>query len=398
MLVKRSFLIVISFLFLAIPPTLQADYLYPDSAGLQTLAIIEPVTPDSLFHTWTGDIGRTGLWNLGSAIDLFRNTDNSDDWDVIFKITGAYSPSQNILTGITIPYIVRDPEFNESDMLDLRAFVRGEIARSGFAGELSVILPTADEGTLFPFTLNTTVPGLRLAYSSGSEELTFGVNLGYQKYLKSVSGEDSDLLYGLWFEKSLRETWDLVAEVSGSTHTHSGALGDDKVTEGNALVGVRKSSPKGLQWGFAAGVGLADSVYDLRATTTATIVFSDGKGPKRVDKKVKKKKAVKTKRAVSPTPGTIVVVMIAEGVTDSATEKSVTKALQKKSYATGMDPDPGIKGKGKNILYYTPGMQEQAISVSRVLVFGGHLKDLQIEETGKPLGQNSLLLVLGGAR
>lgn len=393
---KRIIVLVLCLIFLAIAPALKADYLYPGSAALQPLAVIEPVTPDSLFQTWTGDLGRTGLWNLGSTIDALRNTDNSKDWDVILKITGAYSPKQNILIGITAPYIIRDPEFNESDMLDLRAFVRAELTGSGLAGELSVILPTADEGALYPFALDTTVPGLRLAYSGGSEDLSFGANLGYQQYLKSVSGDDSDLLYGIWFEKSLRERLDLVAEVSGSTHTHTGTPGDDKVTEGSALVGVRKSSPKGLQWGFAAGVGLADNVYDLRAATTATIRFSEGEGKKRVDKKVRKKKTPKAKPTMSPPPGTIVVVMIAEGITDPATEKRVTKALQKKSYATGMDPDPVIKGKGKNVLYYQPGMQEQAISVSRALVFGGHLKDLQIEETRKPLGRNSLLLVLDG--
>ena len=32
-----------------------------------------------------------------------------------------------------------------------------------------------------------------------------------------------------------------------------------------------------------------------------------------------------------------------------------------KGYATGRDPDPGVKSTGRNILYYMPGMLEQAI-------------------------------------
>ena len=90
--------------------------------------------------------------------------------------------------------------------------------------------------------------------------------------------------------------------------------------------------------------------------------------------------------------------LIAEGVTSKDTEKRITKALQQKGYATGRDPDPGVKSTGHNVLYYMPGMQEQAISISRTLAFGGHLKDLRIEESKVPITGNWLLLVLGGEK
>jgi hypothetical protein len=90
--------------------------------------------------------------------------------------------------------------------------------------------------------------------------------------------------------------------------------------------------------------------------------------------------------------------MIAEAVTTRDVEKRITKALQQKGYATGMDPDPGINNKGKNVIYYMPGMQDTAIKVSRTLTFGGHLSDLRIEESPVPISGNWLLLVLGGEK
>jgi hypothetical protein len=63
-----------------------------------------------------------------------------------------------------------------------------------------------------------------------------------------------------------------------------------------------------------------------------------------------------------------------------------------------MDPDPGVKIKRKNVLWYNPGMQEQAISISRTLVMGGYLKDMEIKESKKPITLNWLVLVLGGER
>ena len=77
-------------LFVSLPGVVPADYLYPGSAAFQPLAVMEPATPDSLFHTWTGDLERGGLQNLGLSMDFLRNADDSGDWDVIFATTGSF--------------------------------------------------------------------------------------------------------------------------------------------------------------------------------------------------------------------------------------------------------------------------------------------------------------------
>jgi hypothetical protein len=94
----------------------------------------------------------------------------------------------------------------------------------------------------------------------------------------------------------------------------------------------------------------------------------------------------------------MVVIMIAEGVVSAETERRITQALQKEGVATGRDPNPGIRSTGRNVLYYRPGMKEQALSISRTLVTGGHLKDLQVEETRKKMPGGWMLLLLGGEK
>ena len=128
-----------------------ADYIFPGSAAYQPLAVMEPATPDSLFHTWTGDLEEGGRQNLGLTIDSLRNAENSKDWDTILAATLSFRTGERFLFGATLPYIVRDPDFNESDLLDTRLFARMRLSGASPAfrvsGELSAILPTAPEGT-----------------------------------------------------------------------------------------------------------------------------------------------------------------------------------------------------------------------------------------------------------
>jgi hypothetical protein len=402
-------------LFVSLPGVVSGDYLYPDSAVLQPLAVMEPAAPDSLFHTWTGDLERGGLQNLGLSLDFLRNAENSNDWDVIFAATGSFRSGERLLLGITAPYIIRDSDFNESDLLDLRLFARmrllGKTPSFRVSGELSAILPTADKGNLYPFTLDSPVVGARLAFAGGSAAMRAGATVGYQNYLASESGTDTDLLYGVWMEKNLEGPWSMVGEVHGSKHTHSGAPGNDEVSDNYFQVGVRRAQSERVDLGLAAGTGIGgDTAADLRITATAIVRFGTAKGEVREKKKVRKepekmkevgrkpgKKVAIRKSSAKPYTG-IVVIMIAEGVADSKTEKRITKALQQRGYATGMDPDPDVKIPRRNVLLYNPGMQEKAITVSRSLVMGGYLKDLRIEERRKPISQNWLLLLLGGER
>ena len=140
--------VVLVFLGAAVPAI--ADYQYnPASAELQSLAVIEPTTPDSLFKTWTGDVESAGRSNLGISLDYLRNQEDSADWDVIFNATGLFRSGDNLLFGITAPYIIRDSKFNESDLLDLRLFARrrllGQAPAFRISGEVSAILPTAND-------------------------------------------------------------------------------------------------------------------------------------------------------------------------------------------------------------------------------------------------------------
>jgi hypothetical protein len=281
------------------------------------------------------------------------------------------------------------------------------------SGELSTILPTAASGDLYPFSLESPVVGVRLAFAGGSDALRAGVNVGYQNYLATESGNDSDLLYGVWMEKILQGPWTLAGVYSSSTHEHSGVPGDDKVTDSYLQLGVRRAHSDKINLGFAVGAGLGgDSVADMRIMATATFRFGEAKTAMKEageeEKAIQKEELaaqeeIKTEKKVQPVEAQAapvysgpVVVMIAEGIADKDTEKRLTKVLQKKGFATGMDPDPGIKVSSKNVLWYNAGMQEQAVSVLQALVIGGQLKDLEIRQSQKPIMRNWMVLIPGG--
>jgi len=416
---KRSHLFFLSVVFVVFgsPSILSAGYVFPGSAGLQPLAIIEPAAPDSLFRSWTGEIDRSGRSNLGLSVDFLRNPEASDDWDEIVAMTGSFRPKRRFLYGFTIPCIIRDPEFSESDLLDLRGFARmkllGNAPGYGVSGELSAILPTARENPTYPFTLDSPVIGVRLAFFGGTTEMRLGMNFGFQSYLDSESGDDSDTLYSAWLEKGLSGPWSMTAEFSGSRHDHSGAPADDDASDASILFGVRRAHSERFNFGVAAGSGIGgDRSADILVTAMATLKFGivekektervkiEEKKTLKEEKKVQKpeKEVVKPKKTAAPPPGTIVVVMIGEGITGKETEKRITRALQLKGYATGKDPKPGVKNTGRNVLYYMPGMLQKALGVSRDLVSGGHLKDLQVEESKVRLPGSWLLLILGGEK
>jgi hypothetical protein len=168
--------------------------------------------------------------------------------------------------------------------------------------------------------------------------------------------------------------------------------------------------------GFAVGTGIgSDAVADIRTTVMATVRFGKVQAravgeekpreiteepptPAEVKKEPEKVAPPPAKKpAVKPYTG-IIVVMMAEGVADRDTERRITRALQQKGYATGMDPDPGVKIPKKNVLYYNPGMQEQAIAVSRLLVANKYLKDLEVLESPIRITRDWLLLIPGGVK
>ena len=320
MLKGRAFSFSVFLALLLIPPTVSADYLYPGTAGFQPLAVIEPVTPDSLFYSWTGEVDRGGKTNLGVSIDFLRNTDNSDDWDLIFSATGAFRSGERLLYGITVPYIIRDPEFNESDLLDLRAFARMVLLRgaSGFnvSGELSAIFPSASQGATYPFTLDSPVAGARFALSGRARDMRLGANIGYQKYLQSETGQDSDLLYSLWVERPLQGPWNLAVEYTGSTHTHSGAPGDDKVSDAYISVGVNREQSEKMALGLAAAAGVGgETPADLRVKASLTVklgTVEKKKVEKRAKKKIDRKKRKPRKTGSDATTSKVIAIMIAE--------------------------------------------------------------------------------------
>lgn len=406
-------------LVLLSPSILFADYDYQEFVGFMPLAVIEPTTPDGLFQSWTGEINRNGRSNLGISLDFMRDPDNSNNWDEIFTLTGSLRSGEKLLYGIMIPYIIRDAEFNESDLLDLRAFARmkllGSTSGFGISGELSAILPTARENPdpTYPFTLGSPVAGVRLAVSGGTSEMRLGLNLGYQIYLQTESGDDSDMLYSAWLEMYLNGPWSMTAEFSGSRHSHTGPPGDDNVSDSIVLLGIRRAHSKKANFGIAAGSGMSgDRSADIRVKALASWKFGVVEERKLAKRKVeekdtvqekkkvetKAKEVVRDKRTTAPPPSAIVVVMIGEGITSRETEKRITKVLKKSGYATGTDPRPRIKGTGRNVLYYMPGMQEKALNVSKVLISGGHLKVLQVKESKVRLPGNWLMLILGGEK
>ena len=345
-------------ILLAIPSGALADYLYRGSAVLQPLAVIEPAAPDSLFNTWTGDLELAGKKNLGFSVDNLRNEDNSKDWDVIFAATGAFKAGDNLLLGVTVPYIIRDPDYNHSELLDLRIFARrrliGQVPAFRVSGEVSAIVPTASNGDfLYPFSLQSPVVGARLALAGGSGDLRAGVNFGYQTYLATESGDDSDLLYGLWIEKKLKGPWMMAGVYSSSQHTHSGAPGNDEVLDSNVQFGISRLQSDVTELGLAVGGGIgADSVADIRVTATATFRFGVAAAVREQEKAseeaeiIKEKESVRTGESPAAPYSGPVVIMVAERVVNKETEKRVTKALQQKGFATGMIliPESGSPG------------------------------------------------------
>ncbi len=424
---------VVCILFL--PCVGHADYLYPGSAAYQPLVVQEPATPDSLFHTWTGDLEAAGRQNLGFSLDFLRNANYSEDWDTIFAVTGSFRPAEKLLVGVTAPYIIRKADFSESDLLDLRVFTRmrllGKAPFFRISGELSAILPTAGKADPpYIFTLDSPVIGGRLAFAGGSKRLRAGATIGYQDYLATQSGDDKDLMYGIWLERYLLGAWSFVGEIYGSRHTHNGAPGDDEVSDRYFQAGVKMTQLEGVDLGLSVGTGVgSDTTSDIRLTALATIRFGTvgetsemGIEPREVREESGKKEALSAQKAavnvqeipekqtvetekaavkpsekaeIKPSAG-LAVVMIAEGVTDSNTERKIARALQQKGYATGIDPASGFEIPKRNVLLYNPGMHEQAVVVSRFLVSNGYLKDLHVQESPKNITQNWLLLLPGG--
>jgi hypothetical protein len=368
-----------------------ADYLYTGTNLLQPLAAIEPATSDSLFKSWTGELSGARDWDFGVSSDFLRYRENTEDWDVIISISGARRLSPGLVVGLNLPYIIRDGEYNESGLLDLRGFLRKQLLLTGrgggISGELNLILPTAEKGAVYPYTLDSAVAGFRLAVFSGPGELRMGVNAGYQRYLATESGEDSDTLYAAWLVKELDHPYSIVAEIAGSGHTHTGQPGDETVSDDYALVGILYEVSKNTDIGVAASAGISDSASDLRVALKVSTRLG-----REQSRKPPSRPAARVAKAVSPKDDILVVVTKGSG--SRKNRKRVRDVLELKGYAVSEEQAKELQAPANNMLYFGPGSQEKAIRLSRLLVFGGTLESLDLKEVPK-LPRDKMFVVLG---
>lgn len=381
---------------MAVPYPATAQYVYPGSNTLQLLAVMEPATPEALIRTWSGDLSMTRTWSLGASGDFMRVRQDTGNWDVVAAVTAARRLGRNKLAGLTVPYIIRDKEFNESGLLDIRGFVRTAIlggeGGGGLSGEFNFILPTGGEGTPpYPLTLDSAVAGVRLAVFSGPGQWRLGANLGYQYYFSTEAGEDSDLLTGVWLVRKMKHPYSLVVEYSGSTHRHSGLPVDEKVEDNYARVGMIYEISEETNIRLAAGSGLSDSAGDIRVTALATTTW----GKAKTAKKRPAKTVSKPEPRPAPAPGTDgITVVIAKGHGRRKVRKRAHKVLELRKYRVVEEKREQFAAPAGTILFFAPGEQEKAIRLSRLLVFGGVLKSAGLKENAA-VAAGELVLVLG---
>lgn len=267
----KQILLALSIFLLAFPAVSNAKYTYQGNV-LQPLATIDPIVPGQVFKVWKPERVEEGHWSVGTSADFLRNTDNSDDIDVIFSVTGAYGLSKRLMVGGTLPYIIRDPEFNDSDLLDVRAFARyrftGNRSGTGVGAELLASLPTAAQGGSYPLTLDTTLLKFTLAASGTLSDWDYALNLGYQSYLESEAGDDSDLFYGFYVGKEMAPLLTGILEYSVYRHIHSEGSLEEKITDATALVGVKYQARDNLTLGLGIGSGMSDSYAGIRSQVT----------------------------------------------------------------------------------------------------------------------------------
>lgn len=283
MVSRRTAAIGLALLILSLPVPSAAQYTYRGKV-LQPLATIDPIAPGQAFKVWSPEAIRGGTWSLGTSSDFLRNEANNDDIDVIFSLTSAYGLTDRLMVGGVLPYVIRDPDFNESGLLDLRAFARyrisGGISGPGMGAELLASLPTAAQGGSYPLTLDTTLLRLTLAAAGNLSGWEWGLNLGYQSYLESETGDDSDLIYGLYAGREVARNMTGLLEYSASRHTHSEGSLEEEITEATVLAGIKYRASGSLTLGLAIGSGLSDSYADLRSQATVLWIPGAGKAPR----------------------------------------------------------------------------------------------------------------------
>ena len=186
MLSGRKAVLGLALLFLTLPVTSIAKFTYLGNVT-GPLVSIDPNVPGQIFNVWKPEEVEKGRWSIGTSADFLQNADNSSDIDVILSTTGAYSLNERLMVGLTLPYIIRDPDFNDSALLDMKAFARyrftGESSGIGIGAQLLASFPTAAQGDSAPLTLDTTLLKLSFAVSGTVTNWDFGLNLGYQSYL-----------------------------------------------------------------------------------------------------------------------------------------------------------------------------------------------------------------------
>ncbi|UCF31005.1 MAG: LytR C-terminal domain-containing protein [bacterium] len=398
-------------LFWVLTGPVRADYLFPgynESGELQPLATVISATPDQLFRTWKVGGLDAGRWSLGAAGELFNRVGEEANEDLILSITGAYGFSDRFLLGTTVPFIIRDREFNDSDLLDVKVFARfrmsGEKDR-GFrsAGEVLLNLPTAGGRRHHLLSLETRVLGFKWAFSAGSVPLVWGANVGYQTYLQSVVGNDSDWLYGAYIEYELAARWTGVLELAGSTHVHKAAGDEERVSDDHVVAGVKYRPAGGPIWGAALGKGVGDSYTDARIVGTISWTFGE-------------RSAEKPARP-APQPGSVGERALpggsaGEGVTKGPVERGpgpgrtarievanrsgvreatgkVVRRLEEEGFAVTVD-DRDLYQRQSTHIYYADGFLEQASDVASIL--GGVGTVLMRPFSA---GQSDILVVIG---
>ncbi|UCG38290.1 MAG: LytR C-terminal domain-containing protein [bacterium] len=261
--------------------------------------------------------------------------------------------------------------------------------------ELLLSLPTASVATTYPFSLDTTVARLTVAASMEQAQWSYGVNLGYQHYLSSTSGDDRDVLYGLFAGRGISDRLRGVLEYSSYTHSHEETGLDESLTDSAALVGVRYMVNDDLELGLAAGSGLGDAFADLK--TVATLLWVPGRAaPAR---------PVRPARALAPprVPGADllagvrpgrggVLIQISNRSGDGTLGEKVARILQRDGYVVPVVEQGSDRDWKSSYLFFRPAAVEQAARITELL------RPARVNMVSYQLEGVDLLLVIGRDR
>lgn len=414
----RRFIAVLVFTLaiVAFPGPVMAGFDFFNHPFYEPFATVISPTADQVIRTWRADGLHEDEWNLGFGADLSTLRADSDNIDVIYSLTGAVGLTDRITLGVTIPYIARDDQFNFSELLDVKTFLRyrlaGERAR-GFrlSSEVWISYPTAGDPDIVTsgpvtqiknYSLDTTVVRLGLGGSDDSGSWQYGFNLGYQQYLDSDSGDDADLLYGAYLEKQLSGGLSGLLEYAGLTHFHDDVV-DQTIHGGLVSAGLQYRAGNGVQLGTSAGKGLSDSFAEWEWTGYIVVPMGKGSGPRVSSARRASGKRALQKAPEPPSPpsgvsfadddrrrdGVLIEVANRSGVAGLGEE--LADFLKGEGYAVVLVDESGDRLWDRSYVYYRSRFAEQADGIRAVIPNG-------LAFVPYPYGLDivDLVIVLGG--